>query len=137
MNQFLFSDIIKFMDEATDDTGALVCAPDVFTFIYSLEKNRCKRFTQSIYMTLITFVHEEGDFPSDKILDDEMDYFLSALKKTLRSTDIVCRWNKNQYILMHYKLKDDDVQNIYKRVNLQYTPLNKGFNYIQTYRKIE
>ena len=85
-------------------SGAFFCEYGVFRKIYALESRSSRRLGISVHLALISLyldfqIQKEGQDYTD-LIGEGMSVLEETLMKRLRSSDIVCRYSVNQFLVM-------------------------------------
>ncbi len=90
--------IQQHLDKAVDPPGCMLCSPDVFRLFYKTESRRSERSGQPVFLAALGL---EMDYSSKENDNTEcMDLLHRTLTLNLRRSDVLCRWNDHQYLLL-------------------------------------
>ena len=81
-------------------SGAFFCTADVFNQIYMLDKRADERMKFPIFLALITIEVNIHNASETRFLRNAMLVLRQSIMHTLRSSDIVSQYSKNQFLLM-------------------------------------
>ena len=118
-------------------TGAFLCEYGVFRKIYALESRSSSRMGIPIHLTLMS-VHLELRAMEKQIdckgaLNEAMDKLEKTLVRGLRSSDIVCRYSVNQFLIMLPACQYEDAKMVVNRLKDRFYQLEKGRRAILQY----
>lgn len=106
--------------------GAFLCDPDVFRYLYRLEKRRGERTGQAVFLALLTLTRPDFDRPDPETLRRGMDLLEDHLVGSLRKGDVVSRWNEAQFLLIISGLNMEQAEMVLGRIKkgfvAKYTP---------------
>ena len=80
-------------------TGALVCDMDTFTTICHLQARMRERYGGLLYLALVTITSTAPDVDPAETAK-MMEILERVLRQTLRASDVLSRYDANQYVLM-------------------------------------
>lgn len=114
-------DIIQAeLKEKETPTGAFLCEYGVFRKIYALEARSSRRMGISIHLALISMYLDlhpyEYESKYQSILNESMDILEKTLLYGLRSSDIVCRYSANQFLIMLPACQYEDAKMVINRL---------------------
>ncbi|MFW6409748.1 MAG: diguanylate cyclase domain-containing protein [Halanaerobiales bacterium] len=92
---------------------AFVCKRDTFTYIYQLEKRRLQYKWESCFLLHIK-VSNENNGENLKRVSNKL---LDILSNNLRSSDIICRWNDNHFMLILYNINHFNSSKVMNRLS--------------------
>ncbi len=105
------------LDNNSDKHGRVFeCGPLTFSNIYDLEKRRAQRSNTDI--KLVHLKLSKGDLP-EKIRKAE-NILREILHVSLRSSDIITRWEPRHYLLLALNLSEDKIIKILQRIESCY-----------------
>lgn len=101
-------------------SGAFFCEYDVFRKIYALESRSSRRLGISVHLALISLyldfqIQKEGQDYTD-LIGEGMSVLEETLMKRLRSSDIVCRYSVNQFLVMLPACQYEDAKMVVNRL---------------------
>jgi len=96
--------------------GAFLCDPDVFRYLYRLEKRRGERTGQAVFLALLTLARPDLDRPDPETLRRGMDRLEDHLVGSLRKGDVVSRWNEAQFLLIMPGLNMEQAEKVLERI---------------------
>ncbi len=114
--QLSISEVKNELKMKCKDKGALMCDADIFTFLYNLEKNIVSRYNQSAYIVSLTIVYINDTGDSNQ-MNNSMKTLGEVLVNTLRKADVMTKWSSCQYLLLLYKLEQNDIEIVFKRIS--------------------
>ena len=88
------------LNDRREAAGAFLCDPELFSYIYRLERIRQERSGQSACLALLALTGPGYQVPSRKALRRAMEALLHILRTSLRKGDIICRTHEAQYLLI-------------------------------------
>lgn len=95
-----FTDVQEIREKREKVKGALICDPDIFRFLCKLERRRSERSSNSIYLGILSIDGSNGRALSSAELQDALESLKTLLLNDLRKSDVISRWNKNQFVLL-------------------------------------
>ena len=98
--QLNLASIKRKLEGESGRNGAFFCTADVFNQIYMLDKRADERMKFPIFLALITLDVDADDSSESRFLRNAMLILRQSLMNTLRSSDIVSQYSKNQFLLM-------------------------------------
>ena len=112
------SNDIKFVlnNTSKNDQKVFECGPLTFSNIYNLEKRRAARENNKI--ELLHFQLTKSNF-SEKNREAEI-ILKECLHESLRSSDIITRWQPRHYLLLVLDLSEEKISKIVKRIKNKY-----------------
>ena len=108
------------LKEKDFSTGAFLCEYGVFRKIYALEARSSRRMGISIHLALVSMYldlwpyEEYGKYQS--ILSEGMNVLEKTLLSGLRSSDIICRYSANQFLIMLPACQYEDAKMVVNRL---------------------
>lgn len=101
-------------------SGAFFCEYGVFRKIYALESRSSRRLGISVHLALISLyldfqIQKEGQDYTD-LIGEGMSVLEETLMKRLRSSDIVCRYSVNQFLVMLPACQYEDAKMVVNRL---------------------
>ena len=101
-------------------SGAFSCEYGVFRKIYALESRSSRRLGISVHLALISLyldfqIQKEGQDYTD-LIGEGMSVLEETLMKRLRSSDIVCRYSVNQFLVMLPACQYEDAKMVVNRL---------------------
>ena len=88
------------LNDRHGDTGAFLCDPELFRYIYQLERIRQDRSGQSACLALLALTGPDYRIPAREMLRCAMEALLGILRTNLRKGDVICRTHEAQYLLI-------------------------------------
>ncbi len=98
------------------NTGAFYCEFPVFRDLYQLERRAIERTGDSIYLCLMTLTDLDGEVPKMNILNKAMDHLNSAIRSSLRCSDVYTRYSVSQYIILLPTVTAEKGEMVLKRI---------------------
>lgn len=99
-------------------TGPYVCSYPIFKGIYQMLGRLAARNGNSIYLMLCTIVNSKGNPMRGSVKLEAMSARLEeALKKSLRSNDIVNRYGKGQFLVLLINISMENCSIVQKRID--------------------
>lgn len=80
--------------------GAFYCEYPVFHDLFQLERRAIERTGDSIYLCLLTISDLEGRPPKSSLLNKAMEHLNTAIRNSLRCSDVYTRYSISQYIIL-------------------------------------
>ncbi len=105
--------------------GAFPCDPDLFRFVYRLEKNRGERSNQPIFLVLFTLIQPDYSLPEQGVLKESMKQLKEVILKNLRKGDLIAHWNEAQFLLLFSGLTPEQVEIVVNRIKTGFQEKNK------------
>ena len=101
-------------------SGAFFCEYGVFRKIYALESRSSRRLGISVHLALVSLyldfqIQKEGKDYTD-LIGEGMSVLEETLMKRLRSSDIVCRYSVNQFLVMLPACQYEDAKMVVNRL---------------------
>lgn len=101
-------------------SGAFFCEYGVFRKIYALESRSSRRLGISVHLALVSLyldfqIQKEGQDYTD-LIGEGMSVLEETLMKRLRSSDIVCRYRVNQFLVMLPACQYEDAKMVVNRL---------------------
>ncbi|MED9882309.1 MAG: BTAD domain-containing putative transcriptional regulator [Blautia sp.] len=101
-------------------SGAFFCEYGVFRKIYALESRSSRRLGISVHLALVSLyldfqIQKEGQDYTD-LIGEGMSVLEETLIKRLRSSDIVCRYSVNQFLVMLPACQYEDAKMVVNRL---------------------
>ena len=101
-------------------SGAFFCEYGVFRKIYALESRSSRRLGISVHLALVSLyldfqIQKEGQDYTD-LIGEGMSVLEETLMKRLRSSDIVCRYSVNQFLVMLPACQYEDAKMVVNRL---------------------
>lgn len=113
-------DIIQEDLREKTTSGAFMCEYGVFRKIYALESRSSSRLGISVHLTLMSlyldFQVSKEEKLYKKLINEGMACLEEALMKGLRSSDIVCRYSVNQFLVMLPACQYEDAKMVANRL---------------------
>ena len=116
------SNIVIIQEDLREEkaSGAFFCEYGVFRKIYALESRSSRRLGISVHLALISLyldfqIQKEGQDYTD-LIGEGMSVLEETLMKRLRSSDIVCRYSVNQFLVMLPACQYEDAKMVVNRL---------------------
>lgn len=103
------------LDRSNEDHGVFYCDYNTFRNIYELETRRIGRLGVSVYLALITVQTENRQLEKEAF-----SWMYHCLTTLLRSSDVVTRYNHNQYLVLLTGCNFENAKVVLKRIARQY-----------------
>lgn len=118
-------------------TGAFLCEYGVFRKIYALESRSSSRMGISIHLTLMS-LYLDSKLSSDQeeykqLLSEGMDILEKTLVAGLRSSDVICRYSANQFLIMLPACQYEDAKMVVNRLKTRFYQSGKTKRVILQY----
>lgn len=131
-------DVIKEeLKEQKLPTGAFLCEYGVFRKIYILESRSGKRMGISIHLALISlypnFQISKEDEKYISVIREDMDILKTTLLSCTRSSDVICKYSVNQFLVMLPACKYEDAKVVIERLKDQFYKMEKTNKVILQY----
>ena len=101
-------------------SGAFFCEYGVFRKIYALESRSSRRLGMSVHLALVSlyldFQIQKDDQDYTDLIGVGMSVLEETLMKKLRSSDIVCRYSVNQFLVMLPACQYEDAKMVVNRL---------------------
>lgn len=97
-------------------TGAFNCEYPVFKDIYLLKSRILERTGDSVYLCLLTMNGKKSSFDSAGQYAKPMEALLESICRSLRKSDVCCRYSTNQYLVMLSSTTGEDAAIIAARI---------------------
>ena len=107
---------LAFTKSRKESEQVFECGPLTFFNIYDLEKRRSERNNFDIY--LIHFKLSNGSSPEQMNEAEKM--LKTSLRKYLRSSDVITRWEPRHYIQLAVSLSVEEIEKILHRIEIKY-----------------
>ena len=113
-------DIIQEELREEKTSGAFFCEYGVFRKIYALESRSSSRLGISVHLALVSLYldfqvsKDKNDYAS--LIGEGMKVLEDTLLKRLRSSDIVCRYSVNQFLVMLPACQYEDAKMVVNRL---------------------
>lgn len=111
-------EIQQVMSETTDTFGGFGCSYPIFAGIYQAINRISERSGQMIFLMLCTIVDTKGNVLSKGANLDELSNRLEgAIRTSIRRSDIMCRYNRSQFLVMLMDTTAENCKVVQKRIN--------------------
>ena len=124
--------IERIQEELVEDPnpeGTFYCEFGVFRKIYELELRRSSRMRANVHLALLSMSFDLCKFQDESeykaVLKEEMKLLQNVISKSLRNSDVFCRYSANQFLIMLPTCKYEDVEMIMKRLMDSFRRENK------------
>lgn len=108
--------VIQELLKEEANTGAFYCEYPVFRDLYQLERRAIERTGDSIYLCLMTLSDLEGEAPKISILNKGMEHLNTAIRSSLRCSDVYTRYSISQYIVLLPTVTEEKGEMVLKRI---------------------
>lgn len=113
-------DIIQKDLRESESSGAFLCEYGVFRKIYALEFRSSRRLGISVHMILMT-VYLKMQIPKEeelynRLMGNAMKHLEETLIRGLRSSDVICRYSANQFLIMLPACQYEDAKMVMNRI---------------------
>ncbi len=105
------------------NTGAFYCEYPVFRDLYQLERRAIERTGDSIYLCLMTLSDLEGEVPKMNILNKAMEHLNTAIRSSLRCSDVYTRYSVSQFIVLLPTVTAEKGEMVLKRISANFRKL--------------
>jgi DNA-binding SARP family transcriptional activator len=102
--------------EAESISCAYYCEYDVFKSIYRIQARSIKRIGQSIYIILFTLRDQNGEIPSNEVIQNTVKQLKCSIIENLRKGDVVAAYSSTQFIAMLALDNYDNAENVADRI---------------------
>ena len=109
--------------ESSQLKTAFFCNYEVFKNIYRLVARMYERTEHPFYISLITVTDADSAALAESQLRDTMTALQEAIIETIRRSDVVARYSKSQFVIMHSTRAIDDGNIIFNRINTKFKSL--------------
>ena len=96
--------------------GAFFCEYPVFHDLFQLERRAIERTGDSIYLCLLTVSDLKGCAPKSAFLSKAMDHLDSAIRDSLRCSDVYTRYSISQYLILLPTVTSEKGEMVMKRI---------------------
>ncbi len=123
-NQYSMIDEIQTFlegEETEEPPGGFLCSLPVFQGIYRILERMISRGGQSVYLMLCTIVNGKGQpMKEGAVLSRLSEELADAICRSVRHSDTVCRYSKNQYLVLLINTTREDCSIIEERINKKF-----------------
>lgn len=120
-NTINFNSIEAELGEDDRSSGALICEPYYFKFLYNLEIRKKSRNTQDNRFLGIITIEDKGFIPlTEEDRKKSMDILVNIVYNNLRKDDVLSKWNDSQIVSLHYDLMENDLNIIVNRLKQKF-----------------
>lgn len=103
--------------ETNDAKGSILCESSYFRFLYNFVLRTQERENSiDVFLGIITIDKSGYREAPESDLKDGMLLLLDIIYKNLREGDVVTQWNKNQLLLLLFRLEDTDLEMVSERL---------------------
>lgn len=103
--------------------GAFYCEYPVFRDLYQLERRAIERTGDSIYLCLMTLSDLDGEVPKMNILNKAMEHLNTAIRSSLRCSDVYTRYSVSQFIILLPTVTAEKGEMVLKRITSNFRKL--------------
>lgn len=112
------NEIWKYPGTYAEEKGTYYCSYSGFVDICHMLSRNLERTGGGSYLMLCTLTDYEGKvIPNPEKLRARMDNLKEVLQTSLRKGDVFTQYSSFQYLIMLVGAKEEDCENIYKRIN--------------------
>ena len=104
--------VIQIMTERGDGKGALLLGQEAFSWNYRFIERFLLRYGGAATRMLFSLSSEEKGI----IFSEMVSEFGNVLRETLRKTDIILRWQQDQYFVVLPQLEEREMQRVIDRI---------------------
>ena len=111
--------VMETLQEENKASGAYYCESGIFKKIYELSMRRLARFGVSIHVGVITIrisSRKRTDPPEGDLLESGMALMKESIIESLRTSDVVARCSRNQFIILLPACKYEMGELVVKRI---------------------
>ena len=95
-----YASLKELLHREEQDSGALLCEPEVFRFLLNRERNRAEREEASLHVCLLSLTSSDFSSPVPDKLKIAMEELKRILMSRLRKCDVFTPWNEAEYVLL-------------------------------------
>lgn len=96
--------------------GAFYCEYPVFRDLFQLERRAIERTGDSIYLCMLTVSGLNGAIPKTAILNKAMEHLETAIRSSLRCSDVFTRYSISQYLILLPTITSEMAEMVLKRI---------------------
>jgi len=111
-----YTDIKDMLRKREKKSGALLCEPEHFRFLFEVERRRAERTGTPLHITLLTFTSPDYRVPGTEILDEAMSRLKQVVLTGLRKDDVISHWNEVQFAWLMPGMNFEQVETALERV---------------------
>lgn len=122
-NQYSMIDEIQdFLRENEEEVrGGFLCSLPIFQGVYRMLERMIARGGQSVYLMLCTIVNGKGHPMSEgAVLNRLSEELADAICMSVRHGDVVCKYSKNQYLVLLVNTTREDCSIVEDRINKRF-----------------
>lgn len=120
-NTINFNCIESELEGNHGNSGALICEPYYFKFLYNLEIRKKSRDTEdSRFLGIITIEDRGPIILTEKDQRGSMETLINIVYNNLRKDDVLSKWNDKQLVSLHYDLIENDLNIIINRLKQKF-----------------
>lgn len=118
--------IQEILEQDPENEGFALCNPEFFRYVYKLEQHRMLRMGTKAFLVKISLLNAKRGFPEGRQLSEAVSALETALRQTLRSSDIICHWTDAQYLLILPAVEQPGLKQVLHRVQRAYKSYYRG-----------
>lgn len=128
-NEINLSKIDEELEEDNEGTGALMCEPYYFKFLYNLESRKKSRNGQkNKFLGTVTIEGKEYITVEEEELKSSMKILEEIVYTNLRRGDVLSKWNENQLVSLLYDVEEDNLKIVANRLQKKFQEKSKNKN---------
>ncbi|MBT9147360.1 MAG: Regulatory protein AfsR [Syntrophomonadaceae bacterium] len=128
-----FSTFRETLQNREEAHGAIWCEPDIFRFLCRLESKRQERTGQQAVLVLLSISTNKIGLPDDnKNASRKPEMLQDLLQTALRKSDVLCRFNEHQFILLLPASSPEQTQKMLQRVEEGFRTATNGSLLLKT-----
>ena len=119
---------MMLMSERSPGKGALVLSQEQFKPVYHFLSRVVSNYRNNIYILLYSVNVEEGGD-----IDEAIEAFIDMVKTSLRESDVITRYSKNQIMVVVLKADISDLQVVIDRIQQKWDSQENNVNFKISY----
>lgn len=113
----MIDEIQPFLSDDGTEPGGYLCSLPVFQGIYRIMERMITRGGQSVYLMVCTIVNGKGlPMKEGAVLNRLGDRLSDAICRSVRNSDVVCRYSKIQYLILLTNTTQEDCGIVEERI---------------------
>ncbi len=108
--------IQEMLSEKRAAEGAFHCDPEVFRFLYKLERRRSLRSGRTVFLGLLTITAPDYGLPPERVLEAVREQLHEILLAQLRKGDVITNWNEAQFLAIMPDLSLEQGEKVLGRI---------------------